>query len=261
MQKRTSKMLKRCFHGLMVAVAACTTATAQTSADSTLKPVVVPLVDTAAAKVPDTYFQTRHWAIGLSAGSNALFGFDVACSVHPLFNVRFGYNYLDLSYKDLTPILKAVELPAELGGEVMMAQSHLTLTAEFTPTRSKIWRLAVGGVFFPKNEISGTVFYTRDLALNDLVISASEVGSMKGTYTTASKIAPYIGIGLGRTVPKKRVGLNVDLGGIYKGEPQLDIQATGLLKGNESNEAILNRNFKPLTWYPVAQLRLAIKLN
>jgi hypothetical protein len=172
-----------------------------------------------------------------------------------------GFNYLDFVYKDLSPVFKSIKLPAELSGEMSMAQSHLALTAEFTPTRSKKIRIAVGGVYFLKNEISGNVFYTKDLKLNDMVITASEVGAMKGTYTTASKIAPYIGVGLGRTVPKKRIGLSLDLGAIYKGEPMLDIVATGLLKGNESNEAILNRNFKPLQWHPVVNLRLAVKLN
>ncbi|MEY4934428.1 MAG: hypothetical protein RIS64_787 [Bacteroidota bacterium] len=264
MHKRTAKILKRCLHGLFVA-ATYTGATAQDTSkpaiDSTAKPVMTAVTDTAMVKLPDTYFQTPHWGLGLTVGSNALFGLDVAYSINPMFTVKLGYNYLDLAYKNLTPVFKSIKLPAELGGEVNMQQSHLALTAEFTPTRSKKLRLAVGGVFFLKNEISGNIFYTKDLQLNDMVITASEVGSMKGTYTTASKIAPYIGVGFGRTVPKKRIGLNLDLGAIYKGVPMLDIQATGLLKGNESNEAILNRNFKPLQWHPVLNLRLAVKLN
>jgi hypothetical protein len=264
MHQRTAKTLKRCLQGLFVA-ASCTGATAQEVAkpamDPTITPVRTAVVDTAVLKLPDTYFQKPHWAIGLTVGSNALFGLDVAYSINPMFNVKLGYNYLDVVYKNLTPVFKAVKLPEELSGEMKMAQSHIALTAEFTPTRSKKIRLAVGGVFFLKNEISGNVFYNKDLKLNDMVITASEVGFIKGTYTTASKIAPYIGVGLGRTVPKKRIGLTLDLGAIYKGEPVLDIVATGLLKGNENNEAILNRNFKPLQWYPVMNLRLAVKLN
>jgi hypothetical protein len=265
MHQKTAKILKGCLHGLFVA-ATCTGVNAQDAAkpaiDSTTKPVMTAVVDTAVVKLPDTYFQTPHWAVGLTVGSNAIFGLDVAYSINPLFNVKLGYNYLDLVYKNLTPILKAAKLPSDkLSGEVSVAQSQLALTAEFTPTRSKIWRLAVGGVFYFKNEMSGKIGFTNSFAFNDIILTPAEMGYMKGTYTTASKIAPYLGVGLGRTVPKKRIGLSIDMGAIYKGAPMLDIEATGLLKGNESNEAILNRNFKPLQWYPVGNLRLAVKLN
>jgi hypothetical protein len=265
MHKRTAKILKRCLNGLFIA-ATCTGANAQDAAkpviDSTAKPVMTAVVDTAVVKLPDTYFEKPHWAVGLTVGSNAIVGLDVAYSLNRWFNLKLGYNYLDISYANLGPALKAAKLPSDkLSGEVVVSQSHLALTAEFTPTRSKKLRLAIGGVYYAKNEMSGKIGFSAPFAFNDIVISPAEMGYMKGTYTTASKIAPYFGIGLGRTVPKRKVGLSLDFGAIYKGEPKLDIEATGLLKSNETNEVILNRNFKPLQWYPVGNLRLALKLN
>ncbi len=274
MHKETAKILKRCLSGLFVAATytgAVAQETTKRAIDSTATPVVRAAVDTAAKsaavdtaviKLPDPYFEKPHWAVGLTVGSNAIIGLDVAYSINPMFTVKLGYNYLDLVYKNLTPILKIAKLPSDkLSGEISVSQSQLALTAEFTPTRSKKWRLAVGGVYYVKNEMSGKIGFTNSFAFNDIILTPAEMGYMKGTYTTASKIAPYLGIGLGRTVPKRKVGLSLDFGAIYKGEPMLDIEATGLLKGNETNEAILNRNFKPLQWYPVGNLRLAIKLN
>jgi hypothetical protein len=263
MYRETATILQRCLP-FYFAAAVYTSAQAQSgtpAVDNAAKTTDAITVDTAMKKMPDPYFQKPHLAVGFSVGSNALLGVDVAYSITPKWGIKLGYNYLDLTYADLTPILKAANLPPELKGEVIISQSHLALTAEFTPTASKLFRVAVGGVYFMKNQLEGTIKYASGFQLNQMNFDASEMGYMKGTYTTSSSIAPYIGLGLGRTVPKKRIGLSVEVGGIYKGEPQIKIEATGLLKGNVENEAILNRNFKPLQWHPVANVRLAIKLN
>jgi hypothetical protein len=264
MYKKTSKILKRCLHGCIVA-ATCTGANAQNATkpaiDSSAKPIVKAVADTAAVKLPDTYFQKPHWAIGVSTGSNAFVGFDVACSIAPKWNAKIGYNYFDLVYNNLAPILKAAKLPAGVQGEATLALSQFAFTAEWTPTRSKNVRLALGGVYYVANRITGKIVYTNSIALNDMVLSPAEVGTMTMTYSTASKISPYFGIGFGRTVPKKRVGLSLDLGAIQKGAPVIGIEATGLLKSNDANAPILTRNLEKFQWHPVANLRLAVKLN
>jgi hypothetical protein len=62
---------------------------------------------------------------------------------------------------------------------------------------------------------------TPDLRYEDIVISPNSDGSFYGELGMGSKIKPYVGIGLGRTIPHKRVGFKFELGVVSQGKFQL----------------------------------------
>ena len=97
--------------------------------------------------------------------------------------------------------------------------------------------------------------------IEDIEVSPEEVGFIKGTIQMGSKLSPYFGLGFGRAVPRKRVGIGLDLGTYYKGRPRVDLEATSLLRNNVNNEQVLEDALSFVRWWPVVSFRLAVKVN
>ena len=203
-------------------------------------------------------------AIGLSAGSSAIAGVDVAIHVIPRLTVRVGYNYLDHTFADVTQYLALPALnpiKSKIKTEAAIAQSNVALLADFHLNKKGSIRATLGVNYAFKNTYSGKLAYGQAESYGEVTIQPEDIGYLKATISTKSKINPYIGLGFGRLVPKKRVGLSLDLGTYYRGSPVVTIDATQLLRGNKENEVPLNRNLAPYKWYPIGTLRLAVKLN
>ena len=98
------------------------------------------------------------------------------------------------------------------------------------------------------------------LDFEDITISPDEVGFIKGDVSFENMISPYVGIGFGRAVPQRRVGISLDIGAYYKGSPDVMLEATNLLRNNVNNEQTIEDAISFIQWWPVVSLRLAVKL-
>jgi hypothetical protein len=214
----------------------------------------------------DSSQMTKHkksLALGFSSGSNAIVGIDVAMKVAPKITVRLGYNYLDYTFANVVKYITISALDPvrdKVKAEAKIAQSSVSLLGDFNLTKNGVVRATLGGFYAFKNTYSGTIAYAQSESYNDITITPDQIGYIKGDITTKSKLNPYIGIGFGNLVPKKRASLSLDLGTIYRGSPIVNIEATQLLRGNSENAAPLTRNLAPYKWYPIGSLRLTVKL-
>ena len=205
-------------------------------------------------------FDTRLGA-GLSAGLGALPGVDVAMHPLPYLYFRLGYHHFDLR-------LKEIEFdPAAygFGQQKLLIDSKIHLnqiffSIEWAPTRDRNWRAVIGGALGLENFIEARVSLKDSLQVNDLTLSPEEVGYIEGTYTTDQPLYPYLGLGYGRTVPKKHWGFTVDLGIMHRGAPLFAIESTNLFENNEENAAALEENFHNWQWQPVLNIRLAYRV-
>jgi hypothetical protein len=201
-------------------------------------------------------------ALGISGGTNGL-GVDLAYKVLPRVALRLGYNYcatnvggIDVGSFNILSIPKG-----KTAMDITVDQSNIQLLADVSLTKKGGIRLTIGGAYGAKNEYTGKLRYKGTVVLNDIILTPEEMGYLKFLYTTKSPIMPYVGLGLGRVVPKRRLNISLDLGTYYRGSPVIKVEATNLLKRNVENEAILNRNLAAFKWYPVANVRLAYKLK
>lgn len=202
-----------------------------------------------------------HIAIGIGAGTKGYLGAEVAANIISKLNVRLGYNHLDFSVSGITTTLGG-QIDEEVKVQGEMRESNIELLAEW-PVIGKSFRV-VGGVSYTfSNKLGGSFQLAENYRLNDAVFTPEEVGYGGGTLFYSSKVAPYLGIGIGQTVPVKRVSLAIDIGAYYKGAPQVDIVATGIFRSNEINEPILNRNLKRDTLYhfwPVLAGKITVRI-
>lgn len=95
------------------------------------------------------------------------------------------------------------------------------------------------------------------LDISGTFISAEDFGKIKFEIKW-NKIAPFIGIGIGRAVPKKRVGVSAELGTYYIGSPKLSMEYTGILEITNIDEALpkIEKNMAGYAFLPYLMIKL-----
>ncbi len=74
-------------------------------------------------------------------------------------------------------------------------------------------------------------------------------------------VCPYLGIGIGRAVPKKRVGFNFEIGTYYIGAPQLSFKTTGMLEPTSVEERKLKDNLRNYQLLPIILFNLNVRIS
>ena len=74
------------------------------------------------------------------------------------------------------------------------------------------------------------------------------------------RLRPYLGLGFGRSVPGRRVGLQLDLGAIYMGAPSLSSGNEVAYDGDAQEVMPNGLTLDDFKFWPVASLRLTFRL-
>lgn len=200
--------------------------------------------------------------IGLSAGTNAIAGLDLTFDFIPKFNFRLAYNRLQFDINTFT-----IET-ADFG------VSDQTILADLTSNLSSIAVLADYGINERENiriiaglyvgldnaiQLSGAA--EQSLQFNDYEIPAEDVGTLQIAYASDLPVFPYLGIGIGRSVPFRRLNANLEIGAFYRGSPQINVTGTGLLAANEVNSTPLSENLSSFQFHPSVAVRIAYRID
>jgi hypothetical protein len=78
---------------------------------------------------------------------------------------------------------------------------------------------------------------TTGLDISGTFISGEDFGKIDFEIKW-NKITPFVGIGIGRAVPKRRFGVSAELGSYYIGSPKLFMEYTGILEITNIDEAL-----------------------
>ncbi len=198
---------------------------------------------------------------GLSIGPTSLPGVDVAFA--PVAWASFKLSYSILAFKLNDYIFDAADYNLgefRIGISPEVRLSSLFMLGEIAPFKGRRIRL-VAGAGLGLNEFLSVRFDAVDpMMVNDLEITPEEIGYLKVSYTTVSPVNTYLGIGIGRTIPKRRINLSFDAGAFYRSAPRITIESTNLLGDNEHNGPILEENFKDWRWLPTMNLRMGVRL-
>ncbi|MEZ4981036.1 MAG: hypothetical protein R2769_05505 [Saprospiraceae bacterium] len=96
-----------------------------------------------------------------------------------------------------------------LDGDVQM--SNFSLVLERTIWKEWI-RVAAGFGLFQQNRFAVKIQLANSQTINDLELSPEEIGYGYGEVKWKSRLNPYLGLGLGRAIPKNKWNLSCDLG-------------------------------------------------
>lgn len=157
-------------------------------------------------------------------------------------NINKGFNFSNLSTDN--------KLKGKLG--------NIHLYGEYTALD---WlRVVAGAGYFFKADANIVMTPNKSVTQDGITLEPEELGTLT-TNVTYKKVAPYLGVGLGRGLPQKRFNANVDLGFYYLSAPKVTMTGTEYLEGNDQNGPILTENMKNYRFLPVIQLNLNFKLS
>ncbi len=210
---------------------------------------------TAIAKTPKPLPLYRPgFALMLMAGT-AGGGISVGYSIRRQVAARLGLNLFSYG----STILSGKETDdLQISFDYKIKLQNADLMVDFYPFKRSGVRLT-GGLFYNQNQITFFGTPAKDVKLNDVVFTVAEVGTLDGK-ATFSKIAPYIGLGFGNPYTRHRLKAMVDIGFFYQQSPQISFVTTGYLTPSQDQAPVIERNLKPLKYYPIISLGLSYKL-
>lgn len=229
------------------------------------------------------YSAFESWSAGINAG---LYGIGVqgATSLSPNLRLRAGFDYFTYSHNDAIEF----DFTVENGGDEVDAEGELTDTeitlpnfktlVDYYPMKNGIFCFT-GGFYFGTNKAStnGSITNYQDLTAvlgenpelqfedTDIVITPNDDGSFYGKLDMGNAIKPYFGIGLGRTIPRNRVGFKFELGMVYQGKYVLS--SPNLKDGGKNfvsemtDELDLPVSESILNWWPMMNFSLTYRIR
>ena len=212
-------------------------------------------------------------SVGVSAGTTGI-GIDVATPVTPHFAIRGGVSFMpgisfdadvDVDLKD--PKLEENSSP-NLTGNMKRASGELLVN--YYPFLSSSF-FVTAGAYFGGNKLLKVKGHSDKLAeyvnggnqasiiIGDQEIPVDKNGNVSGGFKV-SGFRPYIGVGFGRAVPKKRIGVQFELGVQFHGSPKLYSSAGDLSGALADSDDDFTKVMDKLTVYPVMKVRFCGRL-
>ena len=198
---------------------------------------------------------TKSWGAALSISSNGV-GLELSKTLNNNGNLvaRLAGSYIPISIN---------KYQADFSGSVLIANADVKLGsiglyADWHPFKNSF--KITGGAAYMLTQIKGNANVRDSVKQGEITIPPNSVGKISVGIETLP-IAPYIGIGFGRAVPKNRVGFGVEMGTYYIGSPKLSFVCTGLLEPTSNQEVVLKDNLKSYQWLPQMLFKLTIKIS
>ena len=164
--------------------------------------------------------------LGISTRLGTLgIGVDVAKSITPQVGGRLGFNFgkLDFSRTD-----------SGISYDSQLNLSSVQLFGDYYPSSSSGFRIT-GGLVAQNNKFSVTSKPNSNgsYTIDNTQYQASDVGSLTGEYKYGNSIAPYVGIGIGKST-NDGFGFNADLGVMFTGAPKVTLNASNQTFNNDA---------------------------
>jgi hypothetical protein len=187
--------------------------------DVPLKPSSQPIANT------PTPNQKQPLGLGVNPQIGTLgIGVSVAKSLSPQVNGRLGFNFGNLG---------ASRTDSGISYDSQLNLSSVQLFGDYYPFSSSGFRVT-GGLVAQNNTFSVTSKPSNgSYTIDNTQYPASAVGSLTGEYKYANSIAPYVGIGIGKST-NDGFGFNADLGVMFTGAPKVSLNASNPIFNNSA---------------------------
>jgi len=204
-----------------------------------------------------------HLGANLSVGTDGI-GIELAAPITHYAAVRAGFNFFpkikvtptvkytnDFRDDPMSEYFGEEKLSTRVQGKFNWMNGKVLVDAY--PFESVAFHVTAG-IFFGTSEIMQVEnldpIHRKDpdsgIEIGDYIIHENSEGIAKANVKINS-VKPYVGIGFGRAIPKKRIGVSMDLGVMFHGKPTFNaysptddlwVKATSSDTGNEDGGAI-----------------------
>jgi hypothetical protein len=199
--------------------------------DIGLEPIIINDVAQKSSKPPSSIApitatsSKQPLGLGVSTRVGTLgIGVDMAKSVTPQIDGRLGFNFGNIGTS---------RTDSGISYDAQLNLSSVQLVGDYYPFRSNGFRVT-GGLIAQNNKFSvtskpsGNGSYTID----GTSYQTSAVGTLTGEYKYNNSIAPYFGIGIGKST-NDGFGFNADLGVMFTGSPKVSLNASNSAFNND----------------------------
>ena len=191
------------------------------------------------------------FGVGVKAGTLGI-GLEGTWRPLPYMDVRLGANAYD--YDDDRDYL-------DINYDATLALDTFYATANFRFPLSPFRFTA--GVYSNGNELQMVSAETGDVTVGGVTFTQAEIGTLSAT-TAFSSTAPYVGFGYDFSIAGK-VGMNLDFGVLWQGEPTVAMGADGLLANDptllfalETERLALEDEMSDFKAWPVVSLGFVV---
>ncbi|WP_157603685.1 hypothetical protein [Polaribacter atrinae] len=193
-------------------------------------------------------------AFAISIGSPGL-GLEYARKINQKLYAKVvwhSFKLEDFEREDLEIDEDVVDLLANIESSI------IDLGIEFVPFKNSSFKLTAGLGILSKVNTNALITYTEDVKYGDITITKENIGEINADVSW-SGVAPYLGIGFGRAVPKKRLGFGIEFGTYFTSSPDVELTATNLLSPTSNQKENLKEALDTFKFIPRIQIRIAYK--
>ena len=203
---------------------------------------------------------SHSWGASLNLTSNGI-GVELSKSLtkNRKLVARLGGNYLSYDLKNYVYNNGSKVKPQYLIANANIVLGSIGAYVDWHPF-GNAFKLT-GGLAYMISNLKSTAQLRDSQPQGVINIPPDEVGQIKAEIKPSSIIAPYIGIGIGRAIPKHRVGVSFELGTYYIGSPDLTFNTTKMLAPTTSQGDVLRSNLSDYQWLPKISLNINFKLT
>lgn len=203
---------------------------------------------------PDIDWNTG-WAGGFKVGTLGP-GIEGIKSINANWNARLGFSFLPFSVdRHITLSNLGLDITSKnrLGG--------INLQGDFF---FKPWFYFTGGFLVDLVHSKLQINLTDTVQYGDISIDPGLVGNITAKVRPGWVVAPFLGVGLGNTMPTNRkFWFNVELGVVYHGKPHFTLDGSGMISPTASaeNEIALKTAFKGYRFYPLFSAQVNYRIR
>jgi hypothetical protein len=205
--------------------------------------------------ISNTKAQSTH-KLGIAFNLGTTPGIEIAYGLSSQVAIRLGYSYFKYN---LNTTAKSSNEEVKLGGDINM--SILGLSAEYFPFKKSSFKVFGGASYIEKGDLSVTVAPTSTYTFGSTVFTPDQIGDVSLKVDYGKSIAPFAGIGFGRSIPKNRIGLGFEIGTYYTKSPVVTLIGKERLSSMSEQQTTVQKNMKDWQYWPIMNLRVAIRLD
>jgi len=201
------------------------------------------------------YSLSTQWGVGIKAGLGGV-GIEAIKGLGDRLNVRLAYSTLTIPYS-IEQTYEDIDLLAE--AEVKLG--GVSLMVDYYPIKNYLHLTA--GVMQNKTAIGVSVTPLSGMPYGDLTIPPEDIGMISAQVSSGNTVSPYFALGFGNTLSRKHmVSFNFELGTLYHGNPNLELNGEGIIGplASDENQTVIMEAIAQYKWMPMLTLQLSFKI-
>jgi hypothetical protein len=204
------------------------------------------LVAPVPASAQDLSLAVRAGTFGPSLG--------LAARVHDRVNMRIDVPYMTYTHSGVEQVDQF-----DLAFDTNIRLFTVSALADFHPLGNML-RLT-GGAIYNGMEATFTARSANAHTVGAVTYSPEQIGELNGLIEMGSRVAPYIGIGLGSNVRRTgRLGFALDMGVMFNGPPRVTMWGSGMVEPTAEEAPVIEANLDWARYYPGITLGLTYRL-